>query len=622
VGDPVAADPVVEVLPDVSGIDRAFHYSVPRGLKAAAVPGTIVRIWLHGRRIRGWVVSTGTPLPPGVEAVAISDVVSQGPSPEVVDLCRWAAWRYAGRLRPLLMAASPLTIVRLESALNAGGGGGEVALGGETTRRRPGEAASPYLSSAIDEALGAKDAVLRLPPAVERLPVVLAVLEKVGRTPHGHPFILVESHRDAETLAGLLEARGWPAALYPNDWALAGASGRVVIGTRNVVLAPGRCSVLLVLDAHSEAYRSERVPTFDARVIAAERARREGVPVCFVTPCPSLELVADRAIVRLERAAERAGWPKIAVLDVREEDPRAGGYSSRLVSIVRGAVAEAAGEVTPGGRLRPVVLVLNRTGRARLLACGGCRNIQRCDSCGSALVQTVKPPKGETGTLTCPRCAVQTEAICPACGSARLRILRPGVSRAREQLEGVLGIEVAEFKPGVMPPAAPVLVGTEAVLHGVRRAAMVGWLDFDQELLAPRFRAAEQALVGLARSARLVGDRSGPARVFVRTSLPDHEVLRAAELGNPDVLAEAESLRRAAFRLPPYSALASVGGQAAATAVEGLSGVETSLQSDGDYLVRAPDEDGLANAFASLVEGEVSGWAGIDARIEVDPIRV
>ena len=36
-------------------------------------------------------------------------------------------------------------------------------------------------------------------------------------------------------------------------------------------------------------------------------------------------------------------------------------------------------------------------------------------------------------------------------------------------------------------------------------ADAVAFLDFDQELLAPRYRAAEQALALLARAARLVG---------------------------------------------------------------------------------------------------------------------
>jgi primosomal protein N' (replication factor Y) len=53
----------------------------------------------------------------------------------------------------------------------------------------------------------------------------------------------------------------------------------------------------------------------------------------------------------------------------------------------------------------------------------------------------------------------------------------------------------------------------------------VAFLDFDQELLAPRFRAAEQALWLLVRAARLVGPRraalgTGAGRVLLQTRVP------------------------------------------------------------------------------------------------------
>ena len=56
-------------------------------------------------------------------------------------------------------------------------------------------------------------------------------------------------------------------------------------------------------------------------------------------------------------------------------------------------------------------------------------------------------------------------------------------------------------------------MGTEAVLYRdgeLRRRGPVGavaFLDFDQELLAPRYRAAEEALALLSRASRIVGGR-------------------------------------------------------------------------------------------------------------------
>ena len=98
---------VVEVLPDVSGIDRTFAYEVPAELSNQVSIGSIVRVVLNGRRVRGWVVAEGSDLAPGIALRPLSELVSLGPPAEVVELARFAAWRYAGRLRPVLVAASP-----------------------------------------------------------------------------------------------------------------------------------------------------------------------------------------------------------------------------------------------------------------------------------------------------------------------------------------------------------------------------------------------------------------------------------------------------------------------------------------------------------------------------------
>ena len=42
------------------------------------------------------------------------------------------------------------------------------------------------------------------------------------------------------------------------------------------------------------------------------------------------------------------------------------------------------------------------------------------------------------------------------------------------------------------------IVGTEAALHRVTETDVVAFLDFDQELLAPRYRASEEAFALLA----------------------------------------------------------------------------------------------------------------------------
>jgi primosomal protein N' (replication factor Y) len=303
-----------------------------------------------------------------------------------------------------------------------------------------------------------------------------------------------------------------------------------------------------------------------------------------------------------DRTTERRGWGVVEVVDRREEDPTKGGlWSDRLVRLARG----------PGR----VVCVLNRKGRARLLACARCGELSRCEVCEASVEQF----EGEH--LRCRRCGTERPMICMACGFGRLKNLRIGVSRAREELEALVGEPVVEVTAASEDPLpdARVLVGTEAVLHRVQRADVVAFLDADQELSAPRYRAAEQALSLFALAARLVRGRDGGGRVLVQTRMPDHHVLRAVVGADPGPVAESEAVLRNAMRFPPMAAMALVAGAGATEFMTSLGrpdGIEV-LGPDGDrWLVRAADHRTLCDTL-----GRIPRPPG-RLRLEIDPLRI
>ena len=225
-----------------------------------------------------------------------------------------------------------------------------------------------------------------------------------------------------------------------------------------------------------------------------------------------------------------------------------------------------------------------------------------------------------------------------------MKTLRAGVSRIRDELGALLGVEVGEVagppRAGSEPtvPTAPVLIGTEAVLHRVRRAAAVVFLDIDLHLLAPRLSAADETLALFVRAARLVGARSTGApwaRLQVQTRVPDHPLLAAISRGEPaEVLAEEVAIRRASA-LPPFAALALVSGVLAPAYAEALRGevdgptgptgttgpapTTTSVSPLGDdrFLLRADSHEPLCDLLARTPRPPGRGL-----RVEVDPVSL
>ena len=229
-------------------------------------------------------------------------------------------------------------------------------------------------------------------------------------------------------------------------------------------------------------------------------------------------------------------------------DPaRTGLYSDALVRLLR------------SDALR-VVCVLNRTGRARLLACVACGELATCERCGAAVTQP-------SADFECPRCATVRPLVCLRCHKTRFRNLRAGVTRVREELEALASEEVVDVTAdGDELRPARVHVGTEAALHRVIDADAVAFLDFDQELLAPRYRAAEEAFALLARVPHGSSADAAPGsrRARADRACPNHEVIDAALHADPERVAAAEAQRRTDLRFPPVAAMAAVSGPGAA----------------------------------------------------------
>lgn len=578
---------IAGVVPDLTGLDRVFDYVVPAELVAVIEIGSKVRVSLNGRRVGGWVVSLGSPS----QGLAVDKLKSIdkssgiGPDAEMLDLCRWASVRWCAlRLRPFLVTASPHTVVTRPAPL-----------------RRTKVLAEP-VSPAATKLLAEGGGVLQLPPSADHMPTLLAAARI------GPALVVCASVDSANVLAHRLRRAGISVALMPEEWALARGGVDIVIGARAAAFAPcPELKVAVVLDEHEESLQEERAPTWHARDVLAERCRRADAALLLVSPCPSVVGMSGRNVIAPSPERERVAWPHVEVVDQSDLEPwKRSMLSSELIGYLRHADIR-------------VACVLNTKGQARLLACRTCNALTRCEVCQGSMVEE------EVGRLDCGACGATRPRICNSCGSSVLSRIRPGVARLRDELEAaaqrdVLAVTAGKEKEDTLDDTrADVFIGTEAVLHRVRRIDVVAFLDFDSEMLAPRYRASEQAFSLIARAARLVGPRDRGGRILLQTSMPDHEVVRAAVAGDPSIVSVAEMARRQMLGLPPASAIAIIEGVGAAEyigEIAKVSGISTSAHRD-KWMVRAANHEILTQACANTARLTTS-----KIRIEVDPPRI
>ena len=571
---------LVSVQPDITSVQQSFTYEVPvaweedgRAHKVAV--GSLVRVDFGGRRTAGWVTAVDVDFDDSVDVRPLSKWSSHGPPQEVLDLASWAAWRWAGRVPHFLRVASPARMVPM-------------------VRHRP-PSANVEVPAGLEATFAAGVSLVRSAPSDLGLDLAVAAAAI------GSALILVPTIAHRRALAVRLRDSGVAVAEYDDQWERS-ASGATTIGTRTAAFAPlSDIDAVLVIDEHDSTYKEERTPAWNARDVAIERARRAEVPCVLASPSPSLEGLhaADRTLIP-ERSAERNAWPQVDVVDLRTQDTP-GLLTEPIVDTIR--------------REGPIAVILNRKGRARMLECATCSSLAACTECGAALRED------DEGRLVCARDGTVRPMVCNECNGTHMKQLRLGISRMAEDLAALARRPVVEVSAETQHrelSGNQLFIGTEALLHRIDSAKAVVFLDFDQELAVPRYRAGEDAFGLLTLAARRVGPKAAGGRIIVQTRRPQDVVVQAAVNGNPGRLAIAQRDIRQVFHQPPYGAWALVSGAGAADFIASLqnrSGVQINRLGDR-WRVSAPDHETLLDAINGTERPPER------LRIEVDPLSI
>jgi primosomal protein N' len=426
--------------------------------------------------------------------------------------------------------------------------------------------------------------VVQLAPTTDPLALILGAYE-LTREPPGSLLVLVPTEAWATRLRGRLEQRGCAVASGDDQWDRMRAGWPVVVGARGTALAPvPAVAGAVIIDADDESYRSSASPTWEAVTMLRERCRLDGAPLWCTSMIPSPSLLDGGNYQRDDSLV--GGWPRVDVVDRRQSDPHEGVLSE--------VALRAAHHALEGKEAVAVVVILQRLGTGRLLACTKCGELARCVQCQQA--------EEEVGDLLA--CAARHDPrarFCRHCGSTNIRRLRSGVTTLARDVAAQLGRPVSELTASLDPGAAleRVVVGTEATWQRVRRSGVVIFADYDQYLLAPRESARRAAVTAVGKAGRLVGSRrEGRGVVVVQTRRGDDAVVRALRDANFETLIADDVATAELLGLAPYGATADVTGEGAESFVEGLSNERvTVLAAPTGFVVRAKDSETLSEAL-------------------------
>ena len=583
---------VVPAIPSFA-VDDGFAYRIPDHLATVTV-GSIVRVPVGGRRLRGWVVGVRE----GRSDRALRDIISVSGARPIFDerqlgVLRWVALHYVAPTSVVLPKAGPPNLpgkgrtVQLEPVEDSAATHPRMVqdlLAGRRPSARVVLGPGPWHDTIASDAgplLAAGRTVIVVAPTNVEVEALGASLR--GR--FGDRRVLVVGDADAKT-----STAAWVAAFA--------TPGRIVVGTREVAFwgLPG-IALMVVVEPGRRVMKSPQTPTVDTGRLMRRRSAVERTGLVVLGQVPTVESMA--AGMDVEEGPGRV-WPLVEVIDRAEEPPGAG--------VVMDAVKRAIGVTLRRGQT--VFVLVNRRGYAAAVRCVNCRALRTCPTCGAA------PGRGST----CDRCG-SPNGPCTECGGSRFEPLGAGVGRVVEELARVVGDDVT-----AAPASSPVLVGTERDLVDLGKVAVAVALDVDGMLLAPNYRAEEETLRVLSRLATFVGGGSG-SRLVLQTAQPGHRVVQALRSGRGSKVVAEMVVDRGDAGFPPARELLAlevagdpasviVGLERLGTAVDVLGPAET--RRGWRWLVQADDLKPARVQLRRLVQD----WRDQDlrVRIDVDPI--
>lgn len=580
---------LAQVVPDVPSfsVDDGFAYEVPDALTGIEV-GSLVRIPLGGRRVRGYVTSVSeSESDRALRPIAARSGTRTVFSSAMLQSLRWAATHYVAPLSTILSRSAPPNLPRSKPKAHENAVAvhdGILSEWGERQATR-GRTRPAYLLhgdpmghiiSAIAPVVRKGENVIVAAPTVREAQDVANVLRRVFGD-------RVFSATADETPAQRTQA--WTQ--------LAEATGSVVVGTREVAFwGVDGLGLAVVIDEGRRAYKSPQTPTYHVREVLRRRSVIERFGLLLTGVVPTSEAIAAGVEIVRER---RRVWPLVDVVDRNDDASGSGpvGERSRRALVAAGATARA------------FVLVPRRGGTLR---CARCRTLRVCADCGSVLERT-----GE-----CPRCG-RSYPSCRVCGGRRFEGIGASIPRVIADLD-------RSFKTDVGPAGsgARITVGTERDLVRTDPVDLVVVVDPDTAILAPNYRAEEDALRLLARAVAVAKPGRG-RRALVESRIPEHPVLSALRSGDPiPYMAETQTEReRSGF--PPVGELLAIEtdtGDAHTlleSAAEGAS-LLGPVEQEGRFrwLVQGRDLQRTRLRLRAAVQQLRDGGARV--RVDVDPV--
>lgn len=341
----------------------------------------------------------------------------------------------------------------------------------------------------------------------------------------------------------------------------------IVIGARSAIFAPLKnIGVIIIDEEHSQTYKQENNPRYNAIDIAKERCKYHNCPLILGSATPSLESFAraKKNVYKLLELKNRYNntMPKVEIIDMNKEFKKVSGYfSNTLIDQIKETLE----------RKEQVILFLNRRGYSSFLTCSSCGYVEKCPNCDISLTY-----HKSSNMLRCHYCgyATKRKKLCQKC-QEEFKDYGIGTEKVEEELKSlikdakIIRMDVdttttknahAKIINSFLEEKYNILVGTQMIAKGLDfpNVTLVGVLNADIGLNFPDFRSSETTFSLLNQVLGRSGRGNKEGKVLIQTFNPEHYAI--AYTKNHDYLGfyNEEMKIRKILKYPPYYYICSI----------------------------------------------------------------
>ena len=336
----------------------------------------------------------------------------------------------------------------------------------------------------------------------------------------------------------------------------------IVIGARSAVFAPlSNIGIIIIDECHSDTYKQENMPKYDAKEVALERCKYHNCPIILGSATPDIMDFAKcqkklYELLVLKNRVGNAKLPHVYIADMtRERKVNNTSFSEKLYN-------EVINETRKGHQ---VILLINRRGYSSSIMCEMCGNVLKCPHCD--ISYTYHKTKD---ILRCHYCgmAISMPKECPYCHTKTLKELGTGTEKIEEEIKSLFNLRVVRMDLDTTTRKGSheriindfrnhkydILLGTQMISKGLDfpNVTLVGVINADTSLFIPSYKSPERTFQLLNQVSGRSGRGDVPGKVILQTYNPDHYAISLASKNDYIGFYNEEMKIRLGNKYPPY----------------------------------------------------------------------